>query len=142
MRLLGELDELHRQRVPWLFRETTEPARSREEYAALIEGPDTTLLIAVAPEVVGVALVLLKTTPAFPVFVPAQFGLIDNLYVSPSYRRSGVGTALTRAAEEWARSRGGRWLELGVYEFNEGARAFYEELGYATVTRKLYKPFT
>lgn len=142
MRLLDALDQIHRERVPWLFRATNEPARTRQEYAELIEGPDSTLITAVAPQVIGVALVLLKSTPAFPVFVPARFAVVDNLVVESAWRRSGVGTALTRAAEDWARARGASWLELGVYEFNDSARAFYEALGYGPVTRKLHKPLT
>jgi ribosomal protein S18 acetylase RimI-like enzyme len=139
--LLSLLDDVHRQRVPWLFRETNGPPRSREDYAGLIAGPDSTVLVAKSPRVVGVALVLLRSTPDFPVFVPAKFGLIDNLVVAPEFRRLGMGRALAAAAVEWAKKRGAAWLELGVYEFNDEARRFYEELGYTTLTRKLVKAF-
>ena len=33
-----------------------------------------------------------------------------------------------------------RWLELGVYQFNEPARSFYEKLGYVPVSTKLRRP--
>jgi ribosomal protein S18 acetylase RimI-like enzyme len=139
--LLSLLDDVHRQRVPWLFRETDGPPRSREEYAGLIAGPDSSVLVAKNPRVVGVALVMLRSTPDFPVFVPTKFALIDNLVVAPECRRHGVGRALAAAAVEWAKKRGAAWLELGVYEFNDEARRFYEKLGYTTLTRKLVKTF-
>ena len=41
------------------------------------------------------------------------------------------------AAHQWARARGLTRVELNVYEFNEGARAFYAALGYETLSRKL-----
>jgi ribosomal protein S18 acetylase RimI-like enzyme len=140
-RLLSLLDDVHRERVPWLFRETNGPPRSRDEYAGLIAGPDSTVLLARSPQVVGVALVLVRSTPDFPVFVPTKFGLIDNLVVAPEFRRHGVGRALAAAAVEWSKKRGATWLELGVYEFNDEARRFYEKLGYTTLTRKLVKSF-
>jgi GNAT superfamily N-acetyltransferase len=53
---------------------------------------------------------------------------------------AGEVRALTRAAERWAVGRGAKWLELGVYEFNAEARAFYQALGYSPVSTKLRKP--
>ena len=156
-RLLDLLDDVHRCRVPWLFRDTDGQPRTRDEYRALIADPDSTVLVArsapaavsdaaaaearaEAPDVIGVVLALVRSTPDFPVFVPARFGVIDNLVVAPECRRLGIGRALSDAAAVWAKSRGAAWIELGVYEFNEEARRFYEALGYQTLTRKLVKP--
>jgi len=35
-----------------------------------------------------------------------------------------------------------KWLELGVYELNHEARAFYAVLGYLPVSTKLRKPLS
>jgi ribosomal protein S18 acetylase RimI-like enzyme len=43
------------------------------------------------------------------------------------------------AAQEWARQRGARRVQLTVWEFNEGAIAFYESLGYETYSRNMWK---
>jgi ribosomal protein S18 acetylase RimI-like enzyme len=43
------------------------------------------------------------------------------------------------AAQEWAIARGATAIELNVYEFNEAAQAFYRQLGYATLSRRMIK---
>ena len=40
-------------------------------------------------------------------------------------------------AERWAAERGLHEIELSVWEFNQGAIAFYTELGYVTERRKM-----
>lgn len=55
----------------------------------------------------------------------------SGLAVEPGSQRMGVGRALMEAIIEVARSRRGRRLTLGVFAPNEGARALYEELGFA-----------
>ena len=43
------------------------------------------------------------------------------------------------AAEGWAFARGASSVELGTYEFNTDAHAFYQQLGYATLHRRMNK---
>ena len=52
-------------------------------------------------------------------------------------RRQGVGRALMREAVAFAQARGLATVELGVHEFNAGAIAFYEVLGFRTGTRRM-----
>ncbi|NEO97338.1 MAG: GNAT family N-acetyltransferase [Symploca sp. SIO2E9] len=54
------------------------------------------------------------------------------LYVMPEYRRQGIGSALMRHAEEWARARGDRQLGLQVFQNNQPALNLYHQLGYQT----------
>jgi ribosomal protein S18 acetylase RimI-like enzyme len=44
-----------------------------------------------------------------------------------------------RAAEEWARARGVRFVTLNVNEANERAMRFYETLGFAEQVRQFVK---
>ncbi len=140
--LLAGADELHRRHAPWLFREPTTEPRSRAFFEQLLNREDSTVLVAEAGEsLVGVATALLRNAPDFAVFVAQRWGVLDNIAVLESWRRRGVGTSLTREAERWAQSRDAKWIELGVYEFNDAARAFYRTLGYLPVSTKLRKPF-
>lgn len=62
---------------------------------------------------------------------PASRHVADlGLMVAASHRRRGVGRALLRAAEEWARSAGVAKLELHVFPWNEAGLALYEACGY------------
>ena len=55
---------------------------------------------------------------------------IVSVFVSPKYRRLGLGRAVMRGLEAWASARGADRTSLWVVEKNEGARRFYEALGY------------
>ena len=138
--IMSEADELHRVHVPWLFQAPASEPRPREFFAELLADVDSRLLVADAGSLIGVANVRMRSTPDFGVFIAQRFGILDNIAIGSAWRRRGVGTALTHAAERWAQARGAVWLELGVYEFNAGARSFYETLGYLPVSSKLRKP--
>ena len=57
--------------------------------------------------------------------------LIEDLYVEPSARRSGLGLALVAQALERARERGCRRAELDVNERNDAALALYGAFGFS-----------
>jgi hypothetical protein len=52
-----------------------------------------------------------------------------------------VSVRLARADDHAAMcARSAAWLELGVYEFNCDAVAFYDALGFRTISRKMHTP--
>jgi len=55
---------------------------------------------------------------------------LEDLYVRPAGRRSGLGRRLVDAAVERARARGCRRVELDVNEDNEAALALYRACGF------------
>ena len=62
---------------------------------------------------------------------PASTHVADvGLMVAAAARRQGVGTALLRAAVDWAREAGVRKLELHVFPWNEAAIALYDAFGF------------
>jgi [ribosomal protein S18]-alanine N-acetyltransferase len=52
------------------------------------------------------------------------------VFVAAAHRRRGIATALTEAAEERVRARGGIVLALTVGADNTAAQALYRKLGY------------
>lgn len=66
-------------------------------------------------------------------------GHVADLGVIEDARRMGVGSALMRAGEAWARERGLPVLSLDLWATNERARAFYETLGYSAESLCLFK---
>lgn len=70
----------------------------------------------------------------FPYFSTwrGQSGLfIQDLYVAPHMRGSGLGAGLLRAALEQAGELSPRFLRLSVNHTNEAARGFYARLGFS-----------
>ncbi len=55
---------------------------------------------------------------------------LDDLSVAAPYRGAGIGTALLRRAEDYARELGVPAVVLHVERANTGARRLYERLGY------------
>jgi ribosomal protein S18 acetylase RimI-like enzyme len=55
---------------------------------------------------------------------------VERLYVLEKYKATGIGRSLMKKAFEIAESEGSRYVWLGVWEFNEPAKAFYKKLGF------------
>lgn len=57
-------------------------------------------------------------------------GVVENIYVNPSARNSGVGSALLASVEDTLETRGVDTVSLNVMAANEDARRFYRRHGY------------
>ncbi len=55
---------------------------------------------------------------------------VNDLVVLPAFRQKGVAAELMRAAEEFALSKGSKYVQLNVLAKNEIACAAYSRLGY------------
>ena len=69
----------------------------------------------------------------------APVGWIYDIKVEEALRGRGYGRTLMVHAEEEARAMGVSRLELNVFGDNPVARALYESLGYAEMSRQLFK---
>ena len=139
-RLLEEVDRLHLQRLPAIYRRSDGPVREWEYFAGLLEDENVGLFLAeLAGELVGFIHVLVAQARELPILVPRRFAVIDNLVVTEPARRQGIGGLLIEEAENWAREQGFTTIELTVYEFNQGAMTLYEKTGYSTLFRRMIK---
>jgi GNAT superfamily N-acetyltransferase len=139
--LIEELDVLHREALPHLFRAPTGPARTEDYFAGLLSDADTRLLGAERDgHLIGFVHAIHKSRDLrIEIQVPRRYVVVDNLVVAARHRRGGVARALLAAAHDWARERGVDTVEIGVHEFNEAARAFYEQCGYQTAILTLVR---
>lgn len=111
----------------WLLADATwrSVAAERRFIRAVQRHPDAVLLVA---EIDG-AIVGRLSAARDP--HPASSHVADvGLMVSSGSRRAGVGSAMMRAVEEWARGASISKLELHAFPYNTPAIALYEKLGY------------
>jgi len=62
-------------------------------------------------------------------------GFVEGWFVAAPHRRSGVGAALLRAAEAWARERGCREMASDTWIDADVSQAAHEALGFEMVDR-------
>ena len=139
-KLFNEVNELHRLARPDIFRQPVGAIMEQEFFLDLITDEKAAIFFAEsAGRPAGFVTVVVRETPDNPVLVSRRYAVVDTLAVRPAFHRTGVGRALMQRAEEWAASQGVNVVELNVHEFNQGAQAFYQRLGYTTLTRRMSK---
>jgi ribosomal protein S18 acetylase RimI-like enzyme len=107
--------------------------------AVRAQGPQSIVLVAEGTD--GTRLGFISLTEGKDA-VGAARGHVADLAVTPDARRMGVGSALMKAGEAWARDRGLPALSLDVWSMNERALAFYRRLGYRAESLCLIKSLT
>ena len=111
----------------------------RRTLVAFFEAPPdgASLLVAESEGGKGQGFVYLERLHDY--FTLEAHGHVGILVVTEEAAGRGVGKALMRAAEAWAREQGYRKLTLTVFEANGAARAVYDHLGYAPETLRYVK---
>ena len=111
-----------------------EPRSFRESFDFLESDQAARLLVAEGEK--GLLEGYLLGFTHFTLFANGTVGWIEEMYVSETARRNGVGTELERAFEEWAKDRGATLIALATRR----AAPFYSVLGFeesAVYFRKL-----
>ena len=67
----------------------------------------------------------------------ASVAYLQRLAVNPFRQRAGAGTALVRAALQWASGRGGRTMLLNTQPDNQGAAHLYQKEGFRVGAHRL-----
>ncbi|HBA69556.1 MAG TPA: hypothetical protein DCZ40_09395 [Lachnospiraceae bacterium] len=73
--------------------------------------------------------------PESPFNKERKFFHIEEFGVDENHRRKGIATAMIDFAKDDAKKRGFERIELDMWEFNDGALAFYESAGLKTCRR-------
>jgi aminoglycoside 6'-N-acetyltransferase I len=109
-----------------------------QDAAAWLARPDATVLVAQRAESNGVAGFAEVGARAYADGCETSpVAYLEGWYVDPDMRRQGVGAALVRAAEAWARARGYRELASDALLDNLGSQEAHVALGFGEVERSV-----
>jgi ribosomal protein S18 acetylase RimI-like enzyme len=137
--LFAEVDRLHYEALPHIFCPAPNPAPLKDYFAQVIEDPKGVIFVVEDDQqIIAAILAWLREAREIPLLVTRQYASIENIAVSSSYRRMGIGETLLKRLHQWAREQGVDQVELSVWEFNLTALAFYEKSGYQTIRRRMW----
>lgn len=136
--LQREIAELHHQSRPDLVKDE-ERFFTEEMFLKRLEDPNHTVLIAetAGGEVVGYVFGWVVSVRNHPTYVNFDSFYIDDICISKAYQRNGIGQMLFDVCKAKAKELGCKNMELGVWAFNHGAIAFYENCGMKERTRRM-----
>ncbi|MFZ5825574.1 MAG: GNAT family N-acetyltransferase [Bacillota bacterium] len=112
---------------------------ARSGLAQAVEHPAACVMVAEElegkPTIVGYAVGMLQEPPA--IFKPELYTFISDLYVTPEYRRKGIGSALVERVRGWGFLKGAYRLSL-IIPTGSPAQGLYEKLGFRAIQTMLY----
>lgn len=118
----------HIPSVVELERQCQLSTRAEDGYAKLLLETNSVLLVAVGEG--------LKVIGCFSGWMVADEFEIDNIAVSPDWRKSGVGSKLLSAAIKIARQKEASQAFLEVRSSNQAACSLYKKFGFVSVGRR------
>ena len=110
------------------------PPPTADELAEIVASPATTLFVARVDDIIVGSLTLVVFR------IPTGMrAIIEDVVVDDAGRGKGVGTALTRAAIEYANEHGCRTIDLTSRQSREAANRLYQELGFERRETNVYR---
>jgi ribosomal protein S18 acetylase RimI-like enzyme len=138
--VFSETELLHRNSHPEIFRSSKKPHAVFDYLRDSILDPSAAIFLAENnEEILGAIHCRIQSSTENPILVPRKYALIENIAVASDHRRRGIGEALMKRAEQWAKSLGAVSIELTVWEFNQTAKDFYYQLDYRPIRQRMSK---
>ena len=140
--LQKEIADLHHTGRPDLF-QTEARYYTEEAFAGIIGAPGHFVFMAENEmgEVVGYTFAWIIDYKNHSTYKPFLCFYIDDICVSSSHRRRGIGRMLFEKCKAQAEECGCKMMDLGVWGFNREAIAFYESMGMKERLRKMEYTF-
>ena len=108
----------------------------RDYLYVIWKSPEQKIVVAEADRTVcGFAVLNHIVRPENPFMFVRDYLDIDEFCVDQAFRRRGAASEMIRFIRDFAKEQGFTRLELNMWEFNEGALAFYEAAGFKTYRR-------
>jgi ribosomal protein S18 acetylase RimI-like enzyme len=124
----------------WRRRNVLLEGLRRDLIRHLEEQPPGSFMFVVEDDSSGERIGLLHLQLLTDFFTGHQNCHISDIAVSKGHDGRGIGQALVRYAEQFAREHRCERLQLAVFPGNERARSFYEQAGFGVETLRMVKP--
>lgn len=125
-RLMAQVHKLHVEGRPDLYIDV-EHIYSMELFQEMVENEDMISVLAEEDDaVVGICFVSMRAKTCM---VKRRTAYMEDLCVDEACRGKGIGRKLFEYAKKRAKEMGAERMDLMVWNFNESALKFYEEMG-------------
>jgi diamine N-acetyltransferase len=130
--LTVEVQQLHREALPDIFKFPSDRLFSREKLATLLQDANSTVAVAESNgEIVGHVCGVTMHRPENDFKKAEKYMYIQQIGVRNDVRRQGVGRALIAFIERKALASAVTGLQLDYWAFNTRAQSFFESCGFS-----------
>ena len=124
--LIAPMFDLYRQ----FYGKPPDPKIAEAFIRDRLKAKESVIFIAIAERGSGEAMGFVQLFPSFSSVSAFRLWVLNDLFVAPGARRSGVGRALLETARRHAIETGAKRLTLETVTENRAAWSLYEDLGY------------
>jgi len=130
--LTAEVQQIHNDALPDIFKTSSDRLFSREKLATLLRDTNSTVAVAESDgEVIGHVYGVIVQRAENDFKVADKYMYIQQIGVRKDFRRQGVGRALVAFIEERAVASAVTGLQLDYWAFNTRAQSFFESCGFS-----------
>lgn len=130
---------IHHQKEPGRFKPYDKDAVVQALQNSLAKPTYHSLVAYSEQRPVGYAIAFERIVPENPFRYAYRSLFIDQLVVDPAFRSQGIGARLIQGLEDIAKEKLLDVLELNCWSLNTEAMAFYERMGYRTLSSVMVK---
>jgi ribosomal protein S18 acetylase RimI-like enzyme len=131
-RLTVEVQQLHREALPDIFKSPSDKLFPREKLATLLQDANSTVAVAESKgEIIGHIYAVIVHRPENDFKKAEKYMYIQQIGVRKDARRQGVGRALIGFIESKALASAVTGLQLDYWAFNTRAQSFFESCGFS-----------
>jgi ribosomal protein S18 acetylase RimI-like enzyme len=130
--LTAEVQQLHNEALPDIFKPPSDRLFSREKLATLLHDPNSTVAVAESNgNVIGHIYAVIMQRAENDFKWAGKYMYIQQIGVREDFRRQGIGRALIAFVEDKAVASAVTGLQLDYWAFNTRAQSFFESCGFA-----------
>ncbi len=135
--LLLQVEDVHQKGRPDLFRVHGSKFTISELLEIIADDTRPVFVAELENKVVGYIFGVIIETKGSTMLFDMKTIHLEDVCIDETCRGMGIGSVLMEYVTEWAKSNGCNRMDLDVWEFNDGARRFYERYGFKTQKRRM-----